>query len=78
MPSQVWPKIQAYNMEFLRTKAFYDLEPRSITDVVPEPETVNDGDFFGVLVSGDRHPPVIGRLPIAPTATPVLVPNLSL
>jgi len=38
-------------MEFLRTKAFYDMKPRNITDVIPEPEAINDGDFFGVLVS---------------------------
>jgi hypothetical protein len=38
-------------MDFLRKKAFYDLEPRNITDVIPNSDDVRDGDFFGVLVS---------------------------
>lgn len=44
------PEAAAYNLEFLKTKAFYDMKPRNVTDVIPTEDQVHDGDFFGILV----------------------------
>ncbi|EGD78627.1 hypothetical protein PTSG_01605 [Salpingoeca rosetta] len=46
---EVWEKVGARNVEFLRAKAFYELPERNTTDVIPDESDIHDGDFFGVL-----------------------------
>jgi hypothetical protein len=49
MHMQVWSSVAEYNAAFLRSKAFYTLEHRNVTDVIPDASQIQDGDFFGIL-----------------------------
>ncbi|EDQ85954.1 uncharacterized protein MONBRDRAFT_11335 [Monosiga brevicollis MX1] len=49
LTAEVWKRVEAYNVDFLRAKAFYNLTLREVTDNIPDEADIQDGDFLGVL-----------------------------